>query len=125
MKSQKIIEYIEDKTFVEQKQWFLHAVENNIKMIQTILSDGLKCTYLSGLEKPTTSNGKYYISLFKNDENLVLYVKDLKVMLSLLLMEYTHIMPIVKSIRVVCPILILGFLLEQVIMKGSINNIYK
>ena len=69
MESQEIVKFIEDKAFVEQEQWFLHATEKDIEVIKGILNDGIKCAHLMNTVNSTGCNGQYYISLYKNDYN--------------------------------------------------------
>ncbi len=67
MDTKEIINYLEDKDIKDDSYWFLHATENDIKIIDSILKEGIKSAYLRNDNKSTGFNGKYYISLFQNN----------------------------------------------------------
>lgn len=60
-----ILNFIEDKNITINKNWYLHATQNDIEIIKKILEEGIKTAYLRN-KKGGTFNGKYYISLYKN-----------------------------------------------------------
>lgn len=60
-----ILNFIEDKNITINKNWYLHATQNDIEIIKKILDEGIKAAYLTN-KKGGTFNGKYYISLYKN-----------------------------------------------------------
>lgn len=64
----EIVEFIEDKRITEKCNWFFHATPNEIDRIKKMLDEGIKARYLRDDDYEFGYNGKYYISLFKNDE---------------------------------------------------------
>jgi len=66
MKSDEIIDFVEDKEINIKKDWYLHATKKDVKLIENILTEGVKSAYLRGL-KGNHFNGKYYISLYKEN----------------------------------------------------------
>ena len=67
MEEKEIINFIEDKVFKEDEKWFFHATRNDVNTISNILNEGIKASYLQN-SKGNHFNGKYYISLYKNNE---------------------------------------------------------
>lgn len=67
MDGREVIEFIEDKDVLDEKDWFLHATDNNFKVISSILKDGIKCAYLRDDGLAFGFNGRYYISLYQNN----------------------------------------------------------
>ena len=67
----EIINYIEDKEIDIKDNWFLHGTSNNIEIVEKILKEGIKCTYLRKEKGDQGHNGKYYISVskFSTDED--------------------------------------------------------
>lgn len=73
-----ILNFIEDKDITINKNWYLHATQNDIEIIKKILEEGIKAAYLRN-KKGGTFNGKYYISLYKNTnetEGLTSYLRN-------------------------------------------------
>lgn len=64
----EIIEYIEDKDFEINDNWYFHATSNDIAVIKKIFEEGIKSAHLRNV-KPNHFNGKYYISLYKYNIN--------------------------------------------------------
>lgn len=60
----EIIEFIEDKNFGINDDWYFHATSNDLEVIKNILKEGIKSAYLRNT-KGNNFNGKYYISLYK------------------------------------------------------------
>lgn len=77
MKTDEIIDFIEDKKINIQKDWYLHATKKDVKIIEKILTEGIKSAYLRGL-KGNHFNGKYYISLYKESGNISVLFKFLE-----------------------------------------------
>ena len=67
MNLKNVVEYIEDKDIVGDSNWYLHTTFDDVDIIRKILTEGIKCSHLLGLQYPSW-NGPYYISMFKNDE---------------------------------------------------------
>jgi len=68
MKTNEILNFIEDKDILENDEWYFHATRSDIYTIQKILEEGIKSAYLRN-KKGNHFNGKYYISLYKNTED--------------------------------------------------------
>lgn len=64
MNIEEIIEFIEDKDFQINDDWYFHATSNNAEVVKKILEEGIKSSYLIN-KKSNHFNGKYYISLYK------------------------------------------------------------
>lgn len=64
MNIEKIIQFIEDKDFDINDNWYFHATSNNVAVIKKILEEGIKSAHLRNA-KPNHFNGKYYISLYQ------------------------------------------------------------
>lgn len=60
----EIIEFIEDKDFGINDDWYFHATSNDLEVIKKILKEGIKSAHLRNT-KGNNFNGKYYISLYK------------------------------------------------------------
>ena len=73
MERQAILQYLENQEFQPDRDWYLHATKRDIKTIQTILNEGILSSYLRR-QKGNHYNGKYYVSLYKNNEE----AKDLR-----------------------------------------------
>lgn len=67
MERQNILQYVEDTEIQPDKDWYLHATSRNIEIVQTILNEGILAPHLRG-KNGNHYNGKYYISLYKNNE---------------------------------------------------------
>lgn len=67
MDLKNVVEYIEDKDIVDDSNWYLHTTVDDVDIIRKILTEGIKCSHLLGLQYPGW-NGPYYISMFKNDK---------------------------------------------------------
>ena len=68
MELKNFLQFIEDKDIQNNPNWFFHATRNDIDVIKMILNDGIKCSHLLG-RIGNHFNGKYYISLYKYDNN--------------------------------------------------------
>lgn len=69
MTEKEILDYIEDKTIKINNDWFFHATKNDIKTIEQILNEGIKCAYLRNEKSNKGYNGKYYVSVSKKTSN--------------------------------------------------------
>ena len=77
MESKEILSFIEDKDVKINDNWYFHATRTDIDVIKKILEEGIKSAYLIN-KKGNHFNGQYYISLYKNTEE----VEDLNLWLS-------------------------------------------
>ncbi len=66
MDNKEILNLIEDKNIKKNANWYIHATNNDIETIKQILNEGIKCSYLMN-KKGNHFNGKYYISLYKEN----------------------------------------------------------
>jgi len=66
MNIEKLLNFIEDKEIEINNDWYFHATGDDIEVIKKILDEGIKSAYLRG-GKGNHFNGKYYISLYKNN----------------------------------------------------------
>ena len=46
MNEKNFLNYIEDKTIDINNEWFFHAAKENLIIIEKILNEGIKCSYL-------------------------------------------------------------------------------
>jgi len=67
METKEILSFIEDKDVKTSDDWYFHATKTDIGIIEKILDEGIKSSYLRN-EKGNHFNGQYYISLYKNIE---------------------------------------------------------
>lgn len=67
MNYKEIIQFVEDKSFDINNDWYFHATKNDINIIRKILNEGIKATCFRK-EKGGCFNGKYYISLYDNSD---------------------------------------------------------
>jgi len=78
MDAKEILDHIEDKDFIPDTNWYLHATKNDVETIKKILQEGIKAAYLRN-EKGNHYNGRYFISLYKHTrdaERLNLWLRD-------------------------------------------------
>ena len=73
MDIKEMLNFIEDKNFDINENWYFHATAENIEIIKQIFIEGIKSAYLleeknKNIRKQNPSNGKYYISLYKYTE---------------------------------------------------------
>lgn len=66
MTEKEILNFIEDKNITQDENWYFHATKNDLETIKKILNEGIKSAYLLN-KKGNHFNGKYYISLYKNN----------------------------------------------------------
>ena len=64
MNIEKIIQFIEDKDFDFNDNWYFHTTSNDVAVKKKILEEGIKSAHLRNA-KPNHFNGKYYISLYQ------------------------------------------------------------
>lgn len=64
MNVEEIIQFVEDKDFDINDNWYFHATSNDAEVVKKILEEGIKSAYLRNT-KTNNFNGKYYISLYK------------------------------------------------------------
>ena len=58
MNVEEIIEFVEDKDFQINDDWYFHATSNNAEVVKKILEEGIMSSYLRNT-KPNHFNGKY------------------------------------------------------------------
>jgi len=78
MNKRELLEFIEDKNFQTDENWYLHATSTNFENIKKILDEGIKSGYLRN-SNGNHFNGKFYISLYKNNNeniNLCSWLSD-------------------------------------------------
>ena len=66
MEKNKILNLVEDKEIQKDTSWYIHATQSNIEIVKQILAEGIKCSFLMN-RKSNHFNGKYYISLYKEN----------------------------------------------------------
>lgn len=64
------IDYIEDKNIETDNNWYFHATDKNIEIIEKILKEGIKSSYLRKEHSSSGYNGKYYVSICKKNDNI-------------------------------------------------------
>lgn len=65
MDQKQFLDYIEDKTIKIENDWFFHATDRDIIIIEKILKEGIKCAALRKEKGRQGYNGKYYVSVSK------------------------------------------------------------
>lgn len=68
METNEILNLIEDKEIQIDTSWYIHATQSNMENVKQILSEGIKCSFLLN-RKGNHFNGKYYISLYKENSS--------------------------------------------------------
>ena len=68
MEKEDILNFIEYKSIEANENWYFHATSYNTESIKRILNEGIKSPYLRN-EKRNNFNGKYYVSLYKNNDD--------------------------------------------------------
>ena len=63
-----VIEFIEDRNFKTNDNWYFHATSSNVEVVKRILDEGIKSSQLRNVNPSLYHfNGKYYISLYKQN----------------------------------------------------------
>lgn len=65
-----LIDYIEDKSIDIDNNWYFHATDKNIEIIEKILKEGIKSSYLRKEHSSSGYYGKYYVSICKKNDNI-------------------------------------------------------
>lgn len=65
----ELIQYIEDRPFKPQEEWFYHATDRDLDMIENIFKEGIKCAFLRKEKSNQGYNGKYYVSVSKKSDD--------------------------------------------------------
>ena len=69
MNEKEFLDYIEDKNIKIQDDWFFHGTAKDINVIEKILKEGIKSSYLRNEKSSQGYNGRYYVSISKKTEN--------------------------------------------------------
>ena len=65
----ELLQYIEDRPFKAQDEWFYHATDRDLDGLENILIEGIKCSFLRKEKSNQGYNGKYYVSVSKKSDN--------------------------------------------------------